>query len=146
VAKRRSRFGGYGHRAWAAWHCLPGSDKFGRPVADREITRRSPLLNQGEFLKLVHEEYSEPSWRVVYAAALELGVSMQWLMLGEGEGPKRPAEIKIPDWPGPRPSAKKGAGAPEAHEQVTRLPASVPTKRSQRPKRRTLAEDKRRPR
>lgn len=100
--------GGYGERAWVAWHSLSERDNVkGSPVALRELERRHKL-NQGELTKFVRGEYAEPSYRVVRAAAEALRITIDWLMHELGDGPARAHYIGAPpDWPGPRKSAKR---------------------------------------
>lgn len=106
----------YGRRAWAAWHSLDerGPDGAGPPALPSLIKRSelaSSLLNRGEVYRFVYGEYAEPSWRVARGVAQALGVDLDWLMLGEGEAPRRSVDLgRLPPWPGPRKSAKKPKG------------------------------------
>lgn len=110
------RYRGYGERAWIAWHSLDERDRFGRPVAVRQLELRSkergePKLNSGELWKFIYGEYAEPSWRVAQAAADVLGVDLDWLMRERGAGPKRSVDLgKIEGWPGPRKAAPQRKG------------------------------------
>lgn len=106
----------YGRRAWAAWHSLDerAPDGAGPPSLNslaKRTKRAEQLLNYGEMNKFLRGEYAEPSWRVARGVAEALGVDLDWLMLGEGEAPRRSVDLgRIPPWPGPRESAKKPKG------------------------------------
>ena len=124
--------GGYGERAWWAWHCHPERDSLrGGPAPLDALSRRThgtPFeLTRGELNKVVFGEYTEPSYRVFRGAALALDVSDHWLWTGEGKAPALPHGVGYPaPWPGPRPSAKgrkgrrKRKATPEPDSAVVR--------------------------
>lgn len=75
-----------GHRAWFAYQALP-RDEHGLPPKRRKLERDNKLAN-GALRKLIWDLLKRPGYETISRAAAALQCTPEWLMTGEGEGPK----------------------------------------------------------
>ena len=83
-------------RAWFAYHCLPRG-KRNKPPPYRQLEQQVGLTN-GTFSRLFLGERERPEPETVVGIAKVLGVTLDWLLTGKGDGPK-PVGIVPPRLP-----------------------------------------------
>lgn len=84
-------------RVWYAYHCLPRTGRLRKPPSKRSLEIRYGLSN-GMLGRLMAGERQHPEPETLVALAKMFGVTMEWLVTGEGTAPesREPVPPRVP--------------------------------------------------
>lgn len=107
-----------GDRAWFALQCLPRDDR-GQPPKVRQLELDHGLSN-GAIHKIIWGVTTAPTFPVLRRVAQALGTTPEWLLDGEGEGPRASFPVV------PRPEPPKGAASRQHKRSRSRPHDGIP--------------------
>ncbi len=79
-------------RVWFAYHCLPRTGKQQKPPSYRSIESQAGLAG-GTFSRLFTGERQNPEPETLVGLGRALGVSLDWLLTGNGNAPTPPGPV-----------------------------------------------------